>query len=166
MLSAQFELWLVLVFLLNWVATHLEPSRISCWCFMHKSFLSNWTNIICLLHWRTWSWCSMFSGFWSICWSFASSDSFAWACLRMAGKNDFNSFTIYSWMSDRIKLSSCPGLNLLLSGIYCLSQYLKIWVVAEGYVKLCLETWKDLDIPLGTCPDLKFTPDFNFFTTL
>lgn len=67
--------------------------------------MSNCTNIICLLHWCTLSGWSMFSGFWSICWRFASSDGFAWACLRMAGKNDLTVSQFHCWMSDRIKLS-------------------------------------------------------------
>ena len=93
------------------------------WSFLCTQVMSNWTDILYMLHLKPWY--SMFAGFWGVCWSFASSDSFARTCLWMAGKHYSIVITIGSWMSDRIIFPSCPRSNLLLFKIYCLAQYSK-----------------------------------------
>jgi hypothetical protein len=128
------------------IATHVGPFRICGRSFVHKLHLIGQISFVCCIDALN-PWYSMFAGFWGVCWSFASSDSFARACLWMAGKHYSTVITIGSWMSDRIILSTCPGSNLLLFGIYCLAQYLKKYKKIQGGYgvigQTVLSTWTE-----------------------
>jgi len=152
-------------FFSNWVATHLEPSRISCWSFMHKSCLIGQISFVCCTD-APGLRCSMFSGFRSICWSFASSDRFAWPCLRMAGKND----TTVSLLTVECQI----GLNCLaaLDWIYCcleFSAFPSIWKSGWWWRDMSncvLKLEKTLTFHLALVQIWNLHLIFIFFTTL